>query len=300
MELTTLPTEIHYHLQTFLDHPSLLNLSATSKYFRSLCPESKVRESLLCLEKCSLETETLLTTKELLPCYTCFKALPSFDHFPPAKHAGEYKIASKEASHRICATCLVATRQHLIRDYLVALRDRAGRDIAMLPKEPHPDWVFYVLSSYKECKLYAARNYDFNSDYYGRTWLECPNCKLVKRYLGSPFRGHRCRYDEALMEGHMCATCYQPVWDVEDELRRERKNARARERYREKKEEARKRKEAEALTVEHGSISAATIPVTSTVAIPTTALPLVTSPDVDWVARLWEFEMSNPHWYERG
>lgn len=229
MELMSMPTEIHYHIQSFLDHPSLLSLSATNKYFRALCPERKIKESLLCFEKCSLAADTLLTRKYLLPCYTCLKGLNLYEHFPRVREDEDCKLASEHASSRICATCLIATRPETIITPGIS---------------KFPDWIFqrHTTPGGGNCKLYQSR-YGHFLHFLCSYWLACPKCNLVKRYEGTP-HGRRRRYDEALLEGDMCAACYQPVWDKENAKRRERKNARARERYREKKEEARKRKEA--------------------------------------------------------
>jgi hypothetical protein len=230
MELVSMPTEIHYHIQSFLDHLSLLQISATSKYFRSLCPEAKIKQSLLCFEKCSLVSKTVMTNQSLLPCYTCLKGLHSYDHFPRIKpdfhyekiKEPEYPMASEDASRRICATCFFATQPQLVSN--------RGSD-------PNPECVFLEHRKYGQSVLYHTLILDED-----RYWLACFECKQVKRYRGYPNHRHR-RYDQALLKGEMCAACYQPVWDEENEQRRERKNARARERYREKKE-ARKRREA--------------------------------------------------------
>ena len=246
MELMSMPTEIHYSIHSFLDHPSLLSLSATNKYFRSLCPEAKVKESLLSLEKCSLVTETVLTKKSLLPCYICFKGRGSFDQFPVMKTDDNCTMASESASSRVCATCLVATRPELVNH---------------LPGPPGKEWIFQ--SGYGpqtgDCVLYWSR-YEPQHTW----WLACPKCHQVKQYLGTP-RGRRRRYDEAMLVGDMCAACYQPVWDQENAERRERKNARARQRYREKKEQARKMREAmekSEQTVETGTPNAETLGMT--------------------------------------
>ncbi len=221
----SLPTEIHYHLQSFLDHATLLNLSATNQYFRSLCPATKVKESLLCLEKCSSETETILIKKQLLPCYTCLKGWNSSNHFPRISHDEKYEMGSEKASSRVCATCLISTRPEVIY--------KSGMD-----REETFLFLHYGAGAGK-CRLYVSRYGSHN--HLDNGWLACPKCKLVTRYLGSPFSRRR-RYDEAMLLGDMCAACYQPVWDKENEERRERKNARSRQRYREKKEEAKRKR----------------------------------------------------------
>lgn len=230
MELMSLPTEIHYHLQKFLDHPSLLNLSATNKYFESLCPQTKVKGSLLCLERSSLETHTILTRKGLLPCYVCLKGLNSLDHFPLINYNDEDKLGSKNEGSRACATCLITTRPDCIYTFKYGVKQDS-------------DWLFS--SGHNpgngKCELYSSKYGRQESQSYW--WLACVKCNLVKRYQSSP-HGRRRRYDEALLEGDMCATCYQPVWDQEDVERRLRKNERARERYKEKKKLAQMIKEA--------------------------------------------------------
>jgi hypothetical protein len=228
LRLMHMPTEIHYYLQSFLDHPSLLNFSATNKHFRSLCPDAKVKQSLLCFEQCSLQNETLLTRKRLLPCYTCMKGLCVSDNFPPINEGGRYIMGSENASSRTCATCLINTQPNLV------LRSSDSQ------RSDNDEWLFcsYNNPGGGKCLIYSCR-------YAHNCWLvECIECNKIKRYEGSPYGVRKKRYDEALLDADMCAACYQPVWDKENEERRARKNARARERYQEKKAEAKKLKEA--------------------------------------------------------
>jgi hypothetical protein len=228
MKIMSLPTEIHLNIHDFLDHPSLLNLAATNKYFRGLVSKQKIIASLLCFEKCSLVSSTLLTRNALRPCYTCLKGLSAWHHFIQVQEVEDTSLAGRDASTRICATCLTKTRPEVINRY---------------GSPRNPDSVFDDYGPrYGKSVLYYSR-YDNSSSYRSyRWWLACPQCEQVKRYEGSP-HGRRRRYDEAMLEGNVCAACYQPVWDKENERRREKKNARGRERYREKKEQARKLKE---------------------------------------------------------
>ena len=236
-DLMSMPTEMHLKIMEFLDHPGQINLAATNKYFEALFPKEKVekiKESLLCYEKCSLVVDTVFTKKKMLPCYTCMKVFDSYDHFAPFIGDGDVhkqdkgaqpSLASYNAKDRICATCLVRTRTAEVLDMSGWRRHIKGL-------------VFDWGRNYGEARAYGTRAY--HSDRY---WVDCPKCNQIKRYHGD-IGGPRRRYDHALMKGNMCATCYQPVRDQEDKDRRERKNARARKRYRQKKEQERKLKEA--------------------------------------------------------
>lgn len=232
-ELMSLPTEIHYNIQTYLDHPSLLNLAATNNYFRSLCPEPKIKQSLLCFEKCSLlNADNVMVRKHLLPCYTCHKGLPACEHFPEVKHGDKYKqieIGAANAGMRSCATCIIKTRPG---------------SVLTSPGDENSDWVFkaYVAEAGRSKILGGRHGFTENDLQPNHYWIHCVECDVMKRYMGSPF-GRKKRYDEAYLEGDMCAACYQPVWDEENKERKKRKNEKARQRYKEKKEEAKRRKE---------------------------------------------------------
>ena len=233
MDLPSMPTEIHFNINSFLDHPSLLNLAATNKHFRSLVSEQKIRDSLLCFEKCSLVSRTLLTRENLVPCYTCLKGREHSLHFTPLNSDEDCTMAGRDASSRICATCLTKTRPELIRK--------------QYGLQPHEDWVlreYGNLYPYQESELFISRHENLNPVFPNNYWLKCQKCEQVKRYEGSPYGNRRRRYDDAMRKGDMCAACYQPVWDKENEARRLKKNARAKIRYREKREQARKLEEA--------------------------------------------------------
>lgn len=230
MDLQSMPTEILFDINDFLDHSTLLNLAATNKHFRSLISGQKIKASLLCLEKCSLVSRTLLTTKDLYPCYTCLQGRDQVQHFTPLKSDEDCTMAGRDATSRICVTCLTKTRPELIRKW---------------GSQEHEDHVFIECDNrHQRSELYSSGHEIYNAVLANTYWLKCQKCEKVKRYDGSPYGGRRRRYDDAMIMGDMCAACYQPVWDKENEERRLKKNARAKERYREKKEQARKLKEA--------------------------------------------------------
>ncbi|ERF69753.1 hypothetical protein EPUS_07579 [Endocarpon pusillum Z07020] len=229
MSLMSLPTEIHYHLQEFLDHPSLLFLSATNKYFESLSPKKKVKDSLITFEECSLFVPTVLTKNQLLPCYICLKGLPARDHFPPLPGDKDDELGNKNMGIRACATCMIATKPDCISTYGIQQSD---------------DYAF-TSGQYAgpgKCKLYSSRYGTLRRQ--TQDWLHCPKCHFIKRYKSSPW-GRRRKIDEAMLNGDMCPQCYQPVWDQENEEKRLRRNARGRERRRENKLQAERMKEAE-------------------------------------------------------
>lgn len=283
MSLMSLPTEIHYHLEKFLDHPSLLFLSATNKYFEGLSSKKKVNDSLLILEKSSVTMHTVLTRKELLPCYICLKGLPKRDHFPPLPSDKDDEVGNKNMGARACATCLIATKPDCIFTYQHGV-------------EPQNDWVFSGghYSGLAKCKLYTSRYGTLGRQ--TKDWLLCQKCNVIKRYESSPF-GRRRKIDEAVLKGDMCPQCYQPVWDQEDEDNRLRRNARARRRNRgikkqaqQTKEAERKRQQAEVLetaastttpttTASMTPMNSAAMPITSATSVMNTAgVPMTTQP----------------------
>lgn len=233
---TTLPNEIHENIHSFLDHPSLLKLSATSKKNQAFFEEKHIKKSLLCFEKCSEVQETLLTKQDLLPCYICLKGLEAKRHFPPLKD-NSYELGSADAANRACATCLINTRPEVVQKNGV-------------PRDDRCIFAPYTNGRYPrgQCQLYVAMRYRGDSS--SAFWLGCPHCAQVTQYDGRPPRSgnRRRRYHDAMLKGDMCAACYQPVVDQENAERRRKKNALARQRYREKKEFEKKeaeRKEAE-------------------------------------------------------
>jgi hypothetical protein len=221
MNFESLPREIHYLFQESLDHAGLLNFSATNKLFKSMCKKDKIENSLLVEEKLSKLKDTIFTKKGLLPCYICLKGLDASDHFPWVAQNVPDARGNQNEGNRACTTCLLATRPEIISEY----------------------WDFFNPGSCF-CEslglVEGGRSKLYDSKYGTREaqndqWLACGHCGIVKRYKSSKF-GRPSRYDEALRVGDMCADCYKPIWDHEDEQKRLRKNARSRRRYKAKKE----------------------------------------------------------------
>ncbi|KAF7513497.1 hypothetical protein GJ744_008791 [Endocarpon pusillum] len=261
MSLMSLPTEIHYHLQKFLDHPSLLSLSATNKYFESLSSKKEVEDSLLTFEKCSLIVHTVLTKNKLLPCYICLKGLPASDHFPPLPGDKDDELGNNNMGIRACATCIIATKPDALTTYGV---------------QPSDDWAFRPghYAGPGNCKLYTSRHGTLRRQ--TGDWLHCPKCHFIKRYASSPW-GRRRKIDEAMLIGDMCPQCYQPVWDQENEENRLRRNARDRARRRLKKMRAEKEKEAERKRQQANSGTAASA-MTPTTAVAVTPMTTAATP----------------------
>lgn len=261
MSLMSLPTEMHYLIQKFLDHPSLLFLSATSKYFEGLSSKEKVKDSFRTLEQSSLIVPTVLTKNKLLPCYVCLKGLPAGDHFPPLPGDKDDELGNENMGIRACATCMFATKPDCLSTSGV---------------QPNDNWVF-TNGQYAgpNCKLYYSRYGTLRRQTHD--WLHCPKCNSTKRYKSSPF-GRRRKIDEAMLDGGMCPQCYQPVWDRENEKKRLRRNARERQRRREIKVLAEKMKEAERKRQQAKDSGTAASAMTPTTAVAVTPMTTAATP----------------------
>lgn len=141
MSLMLLPTEIHLELLSTLNYESLINLTSTNHYFRSLRTDQLIKSALLHLEHVCLEKERggpiYHTRDELermdrvhgfLPCYSCLKLRKRVSAFCVCQRRGPFGLVASKAGKRCCTACgLYHSREHSMVGFRVIVPLNIGR-----------------------------------------------------------------------------------------------------------------------------------------------------------------------------
>jgi hypothetical protein len=140
MSLMRLPTEIELILLPMLDYASLMNFTATNRYYFSLRTAELIRQALLHFEEVCMKewksahgrlpynlagvlrlpkTMVLWAPRlswPVLPCYGCLRLVDASSHFIQKEQTSAKKLNGKSAAERRCQAC----RKPLLRQSRIA------------------------------------------------------------------------------------------------------------------------------------------------------------------------------------